>query len=77
MPLPATWQTQVEAQLAPDETLLAWLETDLDDRLRFVSGMLALTDRRLLAKTGDTADWFVVSVLPAVPPVCGKMRFTP
>ena len=57
MPLPATWQTQVEAQLAPDETLLAWLETDLDDRLRFVSGMLALTDRRLLARTADGDGW--------------------
>lgn len=58
--LPAIWQTQVEAQLAPNETLLACLETDLDERLRFAAGMLVLTDQRLLAKTAsaaDTASW--------------------
>lgn len=55
--VPAAWRTQLDAQLATGETLLAWLETDLDNQLRFTSGLLALTDRRLLTKTADADDW--------------------
>lgn len=55
--LPKTWQTlspeqrsEVEAQLAPGETLLASFEPDLDERLQYAAGFVLLTDRRLLTR---------------------------
>ncbi len=57
IPLPAAWQAEVVAQLAPDEPIIAWLELDLDKNLHFSRGLLVLTDRRLLAKTAQAADW--------------------
>ena len=42
-----------QSVLLPDETVLAVLETDLDDALRFAPGHLALTDRRLLSHRAD------------------------
>ncbi|MBL8397504.1 MAG: ABC transporter ATP-binding protein [Candidatus Accumulibacter sp.] len=56
-PLPASWQHRLQPQLADDETLLAWLEIDLDPRLRFADGLIALTSERLLATTGAEQDW--------------------
>ena len=49
-PLPDFWQAEAQAQLAPGEAVLAWLETDLDVQLRFSRGLLLLTDRRFLAR---------------------------
>src|SRR5690606_32817587 len=43
------WSEALAAQLAPGETLAAWLETDLSDTRRFAPGFVALTDQRLLA----------------------------
>ncbi|HMW18127.1 MAG TPA: ABC transporter ATP-binding protein [Accumulibacter sp.] len=56
-PLPASWQHRLQPQLADDETLLAWLEIDLDARLHFVGGLVALTSERLLATVGAGEDW--------------------
>jgi ATP-binding cassette subfamily B protein len=42
----------VQAVLAPGESLRAVFQPDLDDRLQFCEGMVALTDRRLLAREG-------------------------
>ncbi|MBV8126024.1 MAG: ABC transporter ATP-binding protein, partial [Paucibacter sp.] len=39
----------LQARLMSDENVLGTLEVDLDSKLRFAHGMLALTDRRLLA----------------------------
>ncbi|MCL2523627.1 MAG: ABC transporter ATP-binding protein/permease [Betaproteobacteria bacterium] len=47
--LPAPWSVPVSAVLEADETPQSWLETDLDEGLAFASGLLLLTDRRLLA----------------------------
>jgi ATP-binding cassette subfamily B protein len=55
--LPQAWKDEFAARLAPDERFLAMLEIDLDGRLGFRNGLIALTDRRLLAHTGDAADW--------------------
>jgi ATP-binding cassette subfamily B protein len=46
-------------RLAVAENVLATLAVDLDDQLRFSSGLLALTDRRLLARdeTGQWQEW--------------------
>jgi ATP-binding cassette subfamily B protein len=48
-PLPPRWLGELTPQLEPGETLLAWLETDLDVRLCFAEHLTVLTDRRLLA----------------------------
>ncbi|MBI2307892.1 MAG: ABC transporter ATP-binding protein [Rhodocyclales bacterium] len=48
-PLPERWQSLLDPLLAAGETLLAWLETDLDARLHFATGLVAITDRRLIA----------------------------
>ncbi len=47
--LPAPWADRIPGQLAPDETIEAWLETDLDPRLQFTPGLLIVTNQRLLA----------------------------
>jgi ATP-binding cassette, subfamily B, bacterial len=46
--LPADLRNAAEAQLAADEKPIAWLELDLDAKLRYSRGLLVLTDRRLL-----------------------------
>ena len=43
--------------MATNEQVLAWLETDLDSSLRFASGMLIATDRRLIAKAPGASQW--------------------
>ncbi len=48
---------RLSAQLATDENVRALLEVDLDTDLRFAGGLLALTDRRLLARDDTTAGW--------------------
>ena len=42
-------QTDLRGLLAPDENVLSTLAVDLDRRLCFTSGLVVLTDRRLLA----------------------------
>jgi ATP-binding cassette, subfamily B, bacterial len=57
-PLSTHWQLRLEKVLADGEQIEAWLETDLDPQLRFVPGLIAVTDRRLLAwHDGQTASW--------------------
>ncbi|WP_300317236.1 ABC transporter ATP-binding protein [Accumulibacter sp.] len=51
--LPASWSAGVHALLASDEQVLAWLEIDLDARLRFAPGLIVVTSRRLLAMADD------------------------
>jgi ABC-type multidrug transport system, ATPase and permease components len=53
--LPDAWRAEAESRLNPGEEILAWLETDLDGQLRFSRGLVAVTDRRLLAKAPDQA----------------------
>jgi ATP-binding cassette subfamily B protein len=55
--LPAAWTAQVATQLVADETILAWLEIDLDSQLRFTSGLVVVTNHRLLAKARPDAAW--------------------
>jgi len=45
---PANRRRQVEALLEPGESPVAWLETDLDDRLHYQSSWVVVTDRRLV-----------------------------
>src|SRR3954454_10196902 len=49
-----SWETlprhhdDLRQQLQPGELLLAWFEPDLDHRLHYVTGLVVLTDRRVL-----------------------------
>ncbi|CAN7617063.1 ABC transporter ATP-binding protein [Polaromonas sp. LjRoot131] len=49
----------LRSQLATQENVLCTLTVDLDSQLRFAQGLLALTDRRLLARApgGEWAAW--------------------
>ena len=64
-------------QLATQENVLCTLPVDLDSALRFAPGLLALTDRRLLAQGADGAwvDWPVPSGASAARPVLALRHF--
>jgi ATP-binding cassette subfamily B protein len=51
------WRTEVQLQLRPQENVLASLEVDLDPQLRFVRGLVLVTNLRLLSRTGAGPDW--------------------
>src|SRR5262245_49095318 len=53
--VPAMWRDSLRSQLHPNEKVLAALETDLGADLRFSSGLLVLTDRRMMFAGGDPA----------------------
>ena len=55
--LPSSWQTGLQARLADGERLLAHLELDLDASLHYSQGLVLVTDRQLLARASDDADW--------------------
>ena len=48
---------ELALQLAPDEQVVAVLETDLDLNLVFSPGQVVLTNRRLLARSPGDAGW--------------------
>ncbi len=54
--LPADRRNEVSRQLEAGETLLAWFEPDLDRRLRYVRGLVVLTDRRVLSREAGQSD---------------------
>lgn len=51
--LPSRWRERVSATLTGPERLLAFVETDLDDRLHFAEGLLVLTTRHLYSWTPE------------------------
>jgi ATP-binding cassette subfamily B protein len=53
--LPAQWRDETASQLEAGETLLAWFEPDLDDRLHYARGLVVLTDRRVLSRREDNS----------------------
>lgn len=55
--MPAEWRDAIHSHLDAGETVLAWLETDLDARLRFETGMVLATDRRILACAPGRREW--------------------
>lgn len=55
--IPASWQGEVQQQLAVEENVLATLEVDLDARLRFKKGLIVVTNCRLLAKNAGDSQW--------------------
>ncbi len=55
--LPSHWAAKVEPKLAADEKNQAWLEIDLDNRLKFADGLVLITNHRLLAYTPGDERW--------------------
>jgi ATP-binding cassette subfamily B protein len=55
--VPASWQHDTDSRLHPGETALASVELDLDPQLRFSSGIVVVTNRRLLAKATRESAW--------------------
>ncbi|WP_300454119.1 ABC transporter ATP-binding protein [Accumulibacter sp.] len=58
--LPAEWAVRLQSPngpLADDEKVLAWLEIDLDAKLRFAPGMVVVSSERLLAMSADDRQW--------------------
>ena len=51
------WRAGAIARLAAGETLEAGLEVDLDPELRYAGGLLAVTDRRLMALSPGQTEW--------------------
>ena len=51
--LPPVWKASALAQLTPQENVLACLEVDLDAQLHFASGLLIVTDQRVLSAQRD------------------------
>ena len=55
--LPERWAAIAAAKLADGENIQAWLPVDLDARLQFSSGLVVVTNRRLLAQTPGETRW--------------------
>jgi ATP-binding cassette subfamily B protein len=55
--LSAQWGEAVQAQLHANENVVAVLQVDLDSRLSFVSGLVVLTNQRLLSRSGNAGAW--------------------
>ena len=53
--LPAALRNRAEAELRPGESMLAWLEPDLDINLNFARGLVVLTNQRLLGLSFSAA----------------------
>lgn len=53
--LPESWRAVVREQVAEGERVVSWFEPDLDATLRYASGLLVLTDRRLLVWASSAA----------------------
>jgi ATP-binding cassette subfamily B protein len=55
--VPEAWQAELKQQLAPAEQVVAALELDLDTHLVFSSGLVVLTNLRLLSRSPGRGDW--------------------
>jgi ATP-binding cassette subfamily B protein len=55
--VPEAWRARLEATLEPDEKLLACLGLDLNIQLQFDEGVVALSDRRLIAWDQSARAW--------------------
>ncbi len=54
--LPDHWRKDAQSHLEPGETLVAWFEPDLDERLFYAPGLVLVTDRRLLGAWTPSAN---------------------
>lgn len=59
--VPQDWRTEVQLQLQINENVQVALEVDLDQQLRFLKGIVVLTDHRLLSRASGSLVWQVWS----------------
>lgn len=55
--LPLFWQEGVLSQVHLGENVLAWLEVDLNDELRFKKNLVILTDQRVISTDDTQNSW--------------------
>mgnify|MGYP000741677564 CR=1 FL=1 len=55
--VPDSWRAALDKALSSGEKVLASLSLDLDARLQFRPGLVALTNSRLMAWDAATQDW--------------------
>jgi len=55
--LPSAWLNALSPQLINEESIIAWLEIDLDHQLHFATGIVIATNKRVLAKMADDETW--------------------
>jgi ATP-binding cassette, subfamily B, bacterial len=55
--LPDPWRHEVELRLRSGESVLAWLEVDLNAQLQFSPGLVIITDQRVLARADAVSAW--------------------
>ena len=55
--VPEPWAAELGSVVTGQEKVLAWLELDLDPRLRFSRGIVVVTDRRMLALPAGESAW--------------------
>jgi ATP-binding cassette subfamily B protein len=53
----AKWLPAVEARLDSGEIVVAWFETDLDERLHFRPSLIVLTNRRVFEASSPDSSW--------------------
>lgn len=59
----SSFRSPVESRLEPDERVVAWMQSDIDDRRQYRKTLLVLTDLRFIACTTDgTQDWPLANV---------------
>ena len=62
--LPLFWQKGVLSQVHLGENVLAWLEVDLNDELRFKKILVILTDQRVISTDGIQNSWNFYPLTP-------------
>jgi hypothetical protein len=55
--IPDTISRELRGHLPADERLIAWVQPDLDEKLHFGVGLVAVTDRRLIARAPGATSW--------------------
>ena len=62
--LPVAWSSTLQSSLLEGERVLAWMQTDLDERLHFGSGGLVVTNRRLFSRASQAEQWVDYAIEP-------------
>lgn len=62
--LPLFWQEGVLSQVHLGENVLAWLEVDLNDELRFKKTLVILTDQRVISTDEAQKSWNLCNLSP-------------
>ena len=55
--IPARWQNELSQHIAKGENVLSAFEVDLDHKLRFVKGLVVVTDLGILSRTAGESEW--------------------